>query len=76
MRLNSFAEINKRFWLVMAGVILGWMIAHHFVIVQGGAWPDKSILGYMLRVWEIPGLGAGIGILISLFSRRKKRRDE
>ena len=74
MRLNSPFEILKRFVQGFVGLVLGFMVAHHFVNVGGGVWPDLSIIGYLFQVWELPGGAAVVMFLLSLFSRKEKRR--
>ena len=75
MRINSPFEILKRFLQGFVGVIIGFMVAHHFVEIGGGVWPaDLSIIGYLLQVWELPGGATVIMLFLSLFSRKEKRK--
>ena len=76
IRRNSVKETSKRFGFIIVGIIAGWGIAHHFVVVMGGQWPDKSIMGYLLTFADIPGATVIIGILISLFRRHQTRKGD
>jgi len=74
MRLNSQKEFWKRLTLSAVFLFIGWSLAHHFVIIMGGQWPDRSIVGYVFECYELIGGTVALGILVSLFRRSNERR--
>jgi hypothetical protein len=76
IRINSQREFWKRVALSSIFLFIGWSLSHHFVVEMGGTWPDRSIVGYAIRFYDMIGGTVALGIIVSLFRRTDRRGPE
>jgi hypothetical protein len=75
-RVETAKVFGQKLLFIIGGVLLGWSLAHHFVYIMGGAWPDRSVVAYIFECYGYLGGATGLAIIVSLFRKVNRRQTD